>query len=210
MSARRSFKSSALTVAALTLGLSTTAACSASEQAGTPVAPSPGSLANGGGAAPVQPPPTAEGPGLTAPGIHLSAVPRGDGSFDITEDVVLRSEVALVRLQLPPSAVRLVGMMRQTKPIATSLKVTADDEPVPMETTRLAMTRDLPLTVAATRLRLVYRLSGSTVRSLPSETGRASAAISPLTAGIDGTLPTNYQIYDMIGATYTAGVRMKF
>jgi hypothetical protein len=194
MSARRSIKSSVLALAALTLGFGVTAGCSANEQAGTPVAPSPGPLANGGGAAPVQAPPTSEGPGLTAPGIRLAAVPRGDGSFDITEDVVLRSEVALVRLQLPPSATQLVGMMKKTRPMATSLKITADDEPVPMETSQLAATRDLPLPVATTRLRLVYRLSGSTVRSLPSETGRASAAISPLTAGIDGTLPTNYQI----------------
>jgi hypothetical protein len=194
MSARRSFKSWVLTAAALSLGFTATAACSAQEQAGTPVAPSPGPLARGGGVAPVQAPPTAEGPGLTAPGIHLAAVPRGDGSFDVTEDVVLRSEVALIRLRLPKSGERLVGMMRETKPVATSLRVTADDEAVPMEATQLASGRDLPLTIAATRLRLVYRLSGSVVRSLPSESGRASAAISPLTAEIDGTLPTNYQI----------------
>jgi hypothetical protein len=191
MSAR---SSTVLAVVALVLGISTTAACSAREQAGTPVAPSPGPLANGGGTAPVQPPPTAEGPGLTTPGIHLAAVPRGDGSFDVTEDVVLRSEVALIRLRLPQSGRTLVGMMRPTKPMATSLQITADDQPVPLETTKLAAARDLPLTVAATKLRLVYRLSGSTVRSLPSETGRASAAISPLTAGVDPTLPTNYQI----------------
>ncbi|NEA34858.1 hypothetical protein [Streptomyces sp. SID13031] len=187
-------RNSVLAAVTLTLGIGTIAGCSAQEQAGIPVAPSPGPLANGGGAAPVQPPPTAEGPGLTAPGIHLAAVPRGDGSFDITEDVVLRTEVALIRLQLPRSGQQLVGMMTQTKPVATSLKITADDQPVPTGTVKLSKTQDLPLPVAATRLRLVYRLSGSTVRSLPSETGRASAAISPLMAGVDGTLPTNYQI----------------
>jgi hypothetical protein len=194
MSARNSFRFPVLATVALTLGIGAITGCSAQEQAGVPVAPSPGALANGGGAAPVQPPPTAEGPGLSAPGIHLAAVPRGDGSFDVTEDVVLRSEVALVRLQLPRSGQQLVGMMTRTKPVVTSLKITADDQPVPMETTNLSRTQDLPLTVAATRLRLVYRLSGSTVRSLPSETGRASAALSPLSSAIDGTLPTNYQI----------------
>ncbi|WBQ04814.1 hypothetical protein [Kribbella sp. CA-293567] len=193
MSARRSIHSPVTALAALVLGLGVIAGCSANEQAGTPVAPSPGPLANGGGAAPVQPAPTAEGPGLTAPGIHLAAVPRGDGSFDITEDVVLRSEVTLVRLELPPSAERLVGMMRKTRPVATSLKVTADDEQA-LETTQLAAARELTLPVAATRFRLVYRLSGSSVRSLPSEAGRASAAIRPLTAGVDGTLPTNFRI----------------
>jgi hypothetical protein len=51
--------------------------------------------------------------------------------------------------------------------------------------------RDLQLVEPATELILTYRLSGSTVRSIPSEAGRASAALSPLTAGTDGTLPTN-------------------
>lgn len=186
MAARRTFE----VLAALALGLSAIAACS-SDQGRLPVAPSPAPLTKEA-STPVQPP--AEGPGLTAPGIQLTAIPRIDGSFDVTEDVVLRSEVALIRLRLPPSGEQLVGMMQSTKPIATSLKITADDKPVPMEDAPLTATRDVPLTVAATRLRLTYRLSGSVVRSEPSEEGRAAAAISPLTAGVDGTLPTNYQI----------------
>jgi hypothetical protein len=193
MCGRRAIWGRVLAAVALTLGLSTATACSA-EQSARPTAPSPAPLTNGGAAAPVQAPPTAEGPGLTAPGIRLAAVPKGDGSFDITEEVMLRSETSTIQLQLPRSGERLVGMMRRTKPIATSLKITADGEPVPLETSELTTTRVLPLLSPATRLKLTYRLSGSTVRSTPSETGRASAAISPLTADIDGTLPTNYFI----------------
>lgn len=193
MSARELTWGKVLAAVALTLGLSAAAACSG-EQAGSPTAPSPGPLANGGGAAPVQPAPTAEGPGLTAPGIRLAAVPKGDGSFDITEEVVLRSETLTLPLQLPQSGERLAGMMRKTKPVATSLKVTANDDPVPMETSELTASQELLLLSPATHLKLTYRLSGSSVRSLPSETGRASAAIRPLTAGVDTTLPTNFVI----------------
>lgn len=188
MAARRSVE----ILAALALGLSATAACT-SDQTGTPVAPSPAPPTTDSGTASVQPSPSAEGPGRTAPGIHLAAIPRSDGSFDITEDVVLRAEVALIRLQLPRPGDQLVGLMRPTKPTATSLQITADDQPVPIAAP-LTATRDVPLTVAATRLRLTYRLSGSTVRSQPSEARRAAAVIRPLTAGVDETLPTNYQI----------------
>jgi hypothetical protein len=181
-----------LAALALTLGLGAATACSA-EKTSSPTAPSPGPVPTGGGVAPVQPAPTAEGPGLTAPGIRLAAVPRGDGSFDITEEVMLRSETRSLPLRLPESGERLTGMMRETKPVATSLKITANDDPVP---TKPALTapQELALPAAATHLKLTYRLSGSTVRSLPSETGRASAAIRPLTAEVDTTLPTNLTI----------------
>jgi hypothetical protein len=190
MSARRF----AGVLATLTFGLGTTVACSP-DQAVTPVEPSPGPLITGAtGTPPVLLPPAAEGAGLTAPGIRLTAIPLSDGSLDITEDVVLRSEVALIRLQLPRSGEQLAGMMQRTKPVATGLRITAGDQPVPLSFRQLSAPRDVPLTVTATRLRLTYRLIGSTARSQPSESGRAAAAINPLTAGIDETLPTNYQI----------------
>jgi hypothetical protein len=181
-----------LAALALTLGLGAATACSA-EKTSSPTAPSPGPVPTGGGVAPVQPAPTAEGPGLTAPGIRLAAVPRGDGSFDITEEVMLRSETRTLPLRLPESGERLTGMMRKTKPVATSLKITANDDPVPTEPV-LTAPQELSLPTAATHLKLTYRLSGSAVRSLPSETGRASAAIRPLTAQVDTTLPTNLTI----------------
>ncbi|GAA1590074.1 hypothetical protein GCM10009789_49620 [Kribbella sancticallisti] len=190
MSARNANWGTVPAVVALALGLGAAAACS-SDQAGAPTAPSPGTLTSGGGAAPVQPPPTAEGPGLNAPGIRLAAVPRGDGSFDITEEVMLRGETSTIHLQLPRSGEGLTGIMRKTTPVATSLRIIADDDPVPLENPQLTGARDVPLLSAATRLKLTYRLTGSSVRSLQSETGRASAAIRPLTADVDSTLPTN-------------------
>ncbi len=187
MSARRT-----LATAALLVGLMATTACS-SELAG-PTPPSPGPLPAGSGAAPVEPPPTAEGPGLTAPGIRLTAVPRGDGSFDVTEEVMLRSSTDKLQLRLPQSGERLQGLMARTKPEATSLRIVADGDPVLLPDTEVKAARNLPLDTAATELKLTYRLSGSSARSLPSRVGRALAAISPLTAATDGTLPTNLAV----------------
>ena len=187
MSARRT-----PVVAALLVGLMATTACSS--ELAEPTPPSPGPLQAGSGVAPVQPPPTAEGPGLTAPGIRLTAVPRGDGSFDVTEEVVLRSSTDTLQLRLPQSGERLHGLMARTKPEASSLRIVADGDPVPLPDTNVKAARDLPLDPAATELKLTYRLSGSSARSLPSRVGRALAAISPLTAATDGTLPTNLTV----------------
>ncbi|QNE20407.1 hypothetical protein F1D05_23985 [Kribbella qitaiheensis] len=178
-----------LALVALALGLSATAACSAENSA--PTAPSPGPLANGGGSASVQAPPTPEGPGLTAPGIRLAAVPRGDGSFDITEDVVVRSAVATLPLRLPDSGEELPGMMMPTKPQVSSLTVLADGDPVPVNQAMVSGSQELPMITSPTKFKLTYRLSGSVVRRVPSSTGRASAAIKPLTADVDSTLPTD-------------------
>jgi len=180
-----------LAVGALALGLGTATSCSAELAAPTP--PSPGLLSSQAPVA-VQPPPTAEGPGQTAPGIHLAAVPRGDGSFDITEDILLRGATSIVQLRPPESGERLQGMMIPTAPKATNLKVVADGEQVSLDQTDVTKARDLPLVTSATKLKLTYRLTGSSVSRLHSKARRASAAISPLAADTDDTLPTNLTV----------------
>jgi hypothetical protein len=176
---------------ALALGLSTATACSA-ELAG-PTPPSPGLLSSEA-AVPVQQAPTAEGPGQTAPGIHLSAVPRGDGTFDVTEEVVLRGATSIVQLRPTESGERLLGMMIPTAPKATDLQVLADGQPVTLDQTEVSKARDLALITSATKLKLTYHLTGSSVRRPHSKAGRASAAISPLAADTDSTLPTNLSV----------------
>jgi hypothetical protein len=187
MSTGRPLAGTVLAAVTLALGL---AGCSP-DLAGAPTAPSPGPLSSGGGAGPVVAPPTSEGPGLTAPGIRMSVVPKGDGTFDVTEEVMLRDPTSTLTLRPPQSGERLVGMMTKTKPVASSLQVTADDELQTVDDPKVTQARDLQLVAPATKLRLTYRLSGSTVRSIPSEAGRAASALSPLTAATDGTLPTN-------------------
>ena len=141
-------------------------------------------------------PTTTPGTGQTKPGIKLTAVPRADGSFDITENVMLPEATDILPLQLPASGEHLPGMMARTTPHVTNLKLLADDQSVPLDNTTVTAADYIPLTVPATRIQLTYRLSGSTVRAqpLPSPSTRAGAAIRPLTAGTDGTLPTDVAV----------------
>jgi len=185
-----------LATAALTLGLSATAACSP-DIAG-PVAPSAG-LPESGSTAPVSSPPPGQtpsttGPGTTRPGIRMVAIPLPDGSFDITEDVMLPRATNILQVQLPASGEELPGMMSKTSPTAGNLRVLADGMTIPLTSSEITKTTDLPLTTAATNLRLTYRLSGSTVRRTPAKPERASSAIRPLTAITEGGIPTNLTI----------------
>ncbi len=206
-----------LAAAALALGLSATAAC-ANDIAG-PVAPSPGTLVTSPTAVPSKPhvskrpgktprastpapskttspspTPVTPGPNESKPGVLLIIGARSDGSFDITEDVTFPAATDVLQLQLPISGEHLVGMMTKTEPKATNLQVLADGLIVPVDQSDITGPRDVPLITAATNVQLTYRLSGSTVRRTPSKPERANAAISPLTASTDGSLPTNITV----------------
>jgi len=128
------------------------------------------------------------------PGIRLTAVPQPDGSFDVTEDLMLPEATNIIQLQVPDSGEHLPGMMTRTDPRATSLQVVADGQAVPLEQTTLTGATDLPLTVAATKISLTYRLSGSAVQRTPSKPRRAGAAIRPLTASTEGSLPATLRV----------------
>ncbi|WP_329005274.1 hypothetical protein OHA18_18065 [Kribbella sp. NBC_00709] len=182
-----------LAAAALVLGYSATAACS--NAGALPVSPSPG-LNSSRPAATTSAVPVGStpGPGETKPGIQLIVVPQRDGSFDMTENVMLPQATDILPLQLPTSGDHLPGMMSRTTPRVTNLKVVADDQSVPIGNTTVTAAGDLPLTVSATRIQLTYRLSGSTVLASPSASTRASSAVRPLTASAGGTLPTNVTV----------------
>jgi len=160
-----------------------------------PVQPSPGV----GDTEVIPPPgqsesPETPGPGATTPGIRLTAVPRTDGSFDMVEDVLLRAPADVVQLQVPTSGETLPGMMTKTAPRASDLQLLADDQVIPLDTSTVETTRDLPLPFAATKLRLTYRLTGTTVRRTPQRPERAVAALRPLYVTALGTLPTTISV----------------
>jgi hypothetical protein len=181
-----------LAAVALLLGYSATAACS--DGSVEPAAPSPG-LGASRPAGPITPEtPSTAGPSQTEPGIKLVAVPRSDGSFDITESLRLPEATDLVPLQLPTSGEHLPGMMTPTTPRVTNLKLLANDQSVRLENTTVTGSDYVPLSAPADRIQLTYRLSGSTVRASPSGTSRAGAVIRPLTASAESTLPTDITI----------------
>jgi hypothetical protein len=177
-----------LAAVALVLGYSATAACSAGS--GGPTAPSPGL----GTERPATPATASTPTGQTKPGVRLTVVPHRDGSFDITENVLLPQPTDMLQLQLPASGDQLPGMMAPTKPRVSNLRVLADDQSVPLENTNVPGADLIPLTVAAAKIQLTYRLSGSAILASPSETGRAGAAIRPLSANSAGTLPTDITV----------------
>src|SRR5690349_7344453 len=114
------------------------------------------------------------GPGVTTPGIQLTAAPRTDGSFDIVEEVLLPEATDTLHVQVPTSGELLPGLMTKTAPRASDLQLLADDSEVPLDTTTVETTRDLTLTAPATKLRLTYRLTGTTVRRTPQRPQRAA------------------------------------
>lgn len=128
------------------------------------------------------------GPGITEPGIQLTASPASDGSFDVSELVLLSRPQAELSLRLPPIG-QAGSEFRSSSPVATAVQVTAGDQPValPSDTLRAAVT--LPLGSNEKQFELRYRLAGVTIRSTPSKAGRALAAIGPLTGHLTEDLP---------------------
>jgi hypothetical protein len=127
-----------------------------------------------------------KGPGTTQPGILLMASPLPDGSFDVAEIVRLSTPTSSLRLG-PPRLGPAGNRFSEAKPVASQVQVSADDQPVMVPGSRVTQRVDLALTAPARSIELRYRLSGITVRSTPSQAGRALTAISPLVQGVPKT-----------------------
>jgi hypothetical protein len=127
------------------------------------------------------------GPGTTQAGILLIASPLPDGSFDVAEIVLLSTPISTLRLG-PPRLAQAGSRFSRAKPVASQVQVSAGDQPVRVPDSRVTKRVDLALTTPARRIELRYRLSGITVRSAPSQAGRALTAISPLVAGVPESL----------------------
>jgi hypothetical protein len=134
-----------------------------------------------------------DGPGTTRAGIYLVATPASDGSFDVSELVLLDEPVSTLELRLPP--VNLGGSeFRSLQPSATQVQADADDQPVVIPDSRIRGDVTVPLVTPATRFELRYRLKGVTVRSMRSVPGRAIAAIGPVTTGVPPNLPVAIRV----------------
>ena len=129
-----------------------------------------------------------QGPGTTQPGILLMASPLPDGSFDVAEIVQLSTPVSSLQVG-PPRLAHADSRFSRAKPVASQVQVSAGDQPVLVPGNRVKQNVDLALSAPAKRIELRYRLSGITVRSVPSRAGRALTAISPLVAGVPESFP---------------------
>lgn len=127
------------------------------------------------------------GPGITEPGILLIASPASDGSFNVLERIRLARPASTLTLR--PATVSLAGPQFASAPaFASQVQVTAGGQPVNLP--GAAITAATTLRVAeGDQFEVRYQLTDVTVRSTPSTTGRALAAIGPLTGGVNDDFP---------------------
>ncbi len=119
------------------------------------------------------------GPGVTRPGILLRVTPVPGGALEVAETVRLRAPVDRIRLRAPRLG-RAGGGFAELTPVATSVQLSLGDRPaeVPQEVGDDPTQVYLPVGTTAYTVR--YLLEGTTVRSVPSTTGRALIGVGPL------------------------------
>ncbi len=140
--------------------------------------------------APDQTPPAKRtGPGLTEPGINLVATTLADGTFEVAESALLRAPLRDLTLALPRQSYGGTSFPRAT---AEQVQLTADGRP--FEVGQLRRGDLFRLTDPIERVELRYQLTGATVRSVPSVTGRALALLAPLTMRAGDSLPVSITV----------------
>ena len=127
-------------------------------------------------------------PGTARAGILLTASPLSDGSFDVAEVVLLANPISSLRLS-PPDLRLADSRFAQARPVASQVQVSADDQPVMVPGGRLSERVNIALSTPAKRIELRYKLSGITLRSVPSQAGRALSGIGPIVGGVPNSLP---------------------
>lgn len=129
------------------------------------------------------------GPGIDEPGVLLVATALADGSFEVTEQVLL--EEPTTALVLAPTSTESAGRpFADTAVVAAEVQVTSAGQPVVVP--EATVSRRTVLTVPATReVTVSYRWVGATVRSVPSTARRALAVVGPLTGPSVGDLPVS-------------------
>ncbi|MGI8417225.1 MAG: hypothetical protein ACR2P2_13690 [Nakamurella sp.] len=134
-----------------------------------------------------------DGPGVTEPGISLTARLAPDGNFDVAEWVLLPAPISTLSLRPPPidqAGKEFAGH----SPVATTIQLTAGDQPVMLLSDTLRAAVLLPLDSKEKQFELRYQLTGVTIHSSPSTAGRALAAIGSLTGPVAAGLPVQIAV----------------
>ncbi len=124
----------------------------------------------------------ATGPGLTAPGILVQALPSANGDLEVVERVRFAVPSDSLTLGVPSSQ----GIAKGTAPLRARLKdlqVSADGNVVDTTGASLSQTTRLTLPSGTRQVQMRYRLTGSVLRSTPSTPGRALVVLPPLSRG---------------------------
>jgi hypothetical protein len=129
------------------------------------------------------------GPGQTEPGVLVRATPAADGSLEVLERVRFADPVTELSLA-PPSTKGVAAKSRPTHVEVTDLQIQADDAIVDIGARGLTKARRVELPAETGTVVMRYRLTGGTVRSVPSTPGRALAVLPPITtAATLGSIP---------------------
>ena len=129
------------------------------------------------------------GPGQTEPGVLVRATPAADGSLEVLERVRFADPVTELSLA-PPLTKGMAAKSRPSHVEITDLQVQADDAIVDIGVRSLTKARTVELPAQTDTVVMRYRLTGATVRSVPSTPGRALAVLPPITtAATLGSVP---------------------
>lgn len=137
--------------------------------------------------------PGQHGPGQDQPGVWITAVPARDGSFSVTEIVVLPQAATAITLH-PPKLDGANSAFDKVFPQVDRISITADGHDVDVPDGQLEQRSAYPLTRESARIELRYRLAKATVKSTPSREGRAQAAIAPIISDVPEELPVSVTV----------------
>jgi hypothetical protein len=129
------------------------------------------------------------GPGLTEPGAMVRAAPAADGSFEVVERV--RFAIPVTELSVgPPLTKGVVARSLPSDVAIVDLQVKADTAVLDIGERVLARARTVELPGPTSTVMMRYRLTGATVRSIPSTPGRALSVLPPITSPASlGSMP---------------------
>lgn len=131
--------------------------------------------------------PISSGPGLSEPGLLLSAQLRPDGDFEVSEIVLLPEPVTGVRLAAP-QITELSDGLAEASPTARTVQLSAGGQPIPVDPAEVTGPVQVTLPSGATGYELRYSLSGVTVRTSRSTPGRALSGLTPLSDALPDDL----------------------
>jgi hypothetical protein len=128
------------------------------------------------------------GPGVTEPGIRITATPTQSGTLEVAERVLVRTPIGRLELA-PPDLTGAGGDFAAAFPRVSQLRVTVGGLPMTLPSRVLTASRSIVVGLPIHTYELRYVLQGAFVRSSPSTAGRGLAALAPLSRSLPPPSP---------------------
>lgn len=138
-----------------------------------------------------------EGPGLTEPGVFVGTEPLPDGRLRVKEWVILLAPVDEIDLDVPD--LTTAGLVfSESDPSASSVRITTDGGAISIKNDTI----DEPVSLSVEKPTLVYEvkyeLDGASLVTETSTSGRALAALAPLSTDLPEGLPV---VFGVLGSS---------